>query len=132
MTIETGIKAKLTAAATAAAGRIYPKIRPAKAALPAITYQRITTERVRSHTGPSGLAYPRFQINAWAATWDAANALAVEIRTALDGSIGTWDDADVQACDLEDEGDLEAVPTEGASRMRHGIRQDYIIRHAES
>lgn len=132
MTIETGIKAKLTAAATTAAGRIYPKVLPHDCTLPAVTFQRITTERVRSHTGPSGLAFARFQINAWAATHLAVTTLANEIRAALDNGLGTWDDADVQMCDLEDEGDLEAVVLDDPSQIRHGIRQDYEIHHAES
>ena len=131
MSIETGLKAKLTAAATTAAGRVYPKVIPQDADLPAITYQRISSPRVRSHDGPSGLVFGRFQINAWAATWDAAAALAAEIQTALDNGIGTWDTTDVQMCDLDDEGDLEPVALEGASSFRHGIRQDYAIHYAE-
>ena len=131
MSITTGIVAKITAASTTAAARIYPKVLPHDCTLPAVTYQRITTERVRSHTGPSGLAFARFQVNSWAATYAAAEALAIEIRTALDNGVGTWDSIDVQMCDLVDEDDLEAVALEGTSRIRHGIRQDYRIHHAE-
>jgi len=131
MSIETGIVATLAAAATTAASRIHPKVLPQGVTLPAITYQRLSTPRVNSHDGPSGLAFPRFQINTWAETYAAAKTLADEIRAALDGTTGVWDSVVVQRCELEDEGDLQPVAIEGVSRRRHGIRQDYVIAHQE-
>jgi hypothetical protein len=71
------------------AGRVYPLQAPQNATAPFIVYQRISSRRVRSVDGPSGLAQPRIQVDAYAATYAGAKALASAIRTALDGYRGT-------------------------------------------
>jgi hypothetical protein len=56
--------------------RVYPMMLPQEPTLPAITYQRISTPRVTAHDGGTGLEYPRFQFDVYAATYAGARALA--------------------------------------------------------
>lgn len=93
--------------------RVYPLIAPQDAALPYLVYQRISTARERSHSGPSGLAHPRFQVTAVAATYSAVRNLANAVRIALDGSalaqavfveneMEAWDDsAEAYVCRID-------------------------------
>jgi len=69
--------------------RIYPIEAPQEAALPYLVYQRISGLRVRSHSGPSGLAHPRFQITGAAVTYPALRSVMNAVRVALDGFRGT-------------------------------------------
>lgn len=75
-----------TSIAALVADRIYPLVAPQEAALPYLVYQRISTVRERSHSGPSGLAHPRFQITAAAEEYSTLRDLANAVRGALDGS----------------------------------------------
>lgn len=90
MSIETALRAQLAASPVAAlvVGRIYPLRLPQLGTLPALTYQRISTVRARSQTGPSGLATVVFQIDCWAHTFDECRVLAAAVRQALDGFRG--------------------------------------------
>jgi len=65
--------------------RVYPVRLPQGATIPAVVYQRISTDPVRSHSGNSGLATVRFQLSCWAETYDEASTIAEKIRTALHG-----------------------------------------------
>ena len=69
--------------------RIYPIEAPQEAALPYLVYQRISGPRVRSHSGPSGLAHPRFQITGAAEAYPALRNVLNAVRVALDGFRGT-------------------------------------------
>lgn len=86
MTAEEEIVRALTTDSAVAArvgDRAGPAPLPAKAALPAVTYQRISTRRPDSHGGDAGLAIARFQVNAIATAYPAAKALAGDVRQAL-------------------------------------------------
>jgi hypothetical protein len=85
--IEEGLYAFL-AALGAASSRIYPMQLPQNGALPAVTFTRVTASRTRSLGGPSGMARAVFQIDAWAATYVGAKALAETLRQGLDGHRG--------------------------------------------
>lgn len=65
--------------------RIYPGVRPQDSELPAISYLRIS--------GPEhhniDVAFPRFQISAWAATYNEAKTLGNEIKAAFQRFKGT-------------------------------------------
>lgn len=89
MTAEEEIVFVLTGASAVAArigDRVGPAPLPAKAGLPAVTYQRISTRRPESHRGDSGLAIARFQLNAIATTYPVAKAIAGDVRQALDAT----------------------------------------------
>lgn len=88
MIIEESLVAKLlaTAAVTALVGaRIEPLVLSQGATLPAIVYQRISGPRVRSHSGPSGLAHPRIQFTCWGSTYLQAKSVAKALRQTFDG-----------------------------------------------
>ena len=83
-------EAKLYTALTGHAGlsalvgtRVFPVILPQNVTLPAVRYQRITGGQVTAHSGYTGLENPRYQIDAWANTFDAARAIAKQIRLAM-------------------------------------------------
>jgi len=88
--------------------RIYPIEAPQQAALPYLVYQRVSGPRVRSHSGPSGLASPRFQITGAAETYPSLRALMNAVRVALDGFRGTMGGGvEVGAAFVENELDSE-------------------------
>src|SRR5690606_38758665 len=58
-----------------------------EAALPAITYQRVSNRRLTSHQGSSGASLPLVQLSCWAKTWSEVRAVAAAMRRALDGWI---------------------------------------------
>lgn len=132
MSIESGIVTKLTSAATNAGSRIYPLVSPHGAAFPHLLYQRITTLRINSHDGPSGLANPSFQVTCIATTHLAASTLADQVRQALDGDASTWDDTVVGACFCENEVDLGGEQASGDADFIYSIAMDFSIWHEET
>lgn len=86
--------------------RVYPMLLPQGSEYPAIVYQRISGMRVRSHSGPSSLAYPRIQFSCWAQTYSDAKRLAERLRVSLDGYRGTVGDMNIQAIFVENDIDL--------------------------
>lgn len=132
MTVEEALYTHLTDDAGVAAlvsARVYPLVAPQDVARPYLVYQRISTPRVRSHSGPSGLAHPRFQITAVASTYGSARSLANAVRAALDGYSGAMGDAPgVQTAgflDNEAENYLDDIPA-------YVVRMDFILWHAEA
>lgn len=84
--IETTVYSVLAAAATPAASRIYPLERPADDPLPAIVYQRVSTDPDQTLEGDSGLDAVRLQLSCWAETYAGAKALAAATRAAITSS----------------------------------------------
>jgi hypothetical protein len=92
---------------------------------PLIVLQRVTGSRVHHLGGPSGAARPRFQIESWAETYDAAKSLANLIRVALDGKEHTQDGITFSCLSqAEIDGYEDAVGV-------HRIIQDYSVRYTE-
>jgi hypothetical protein len=136
LTIEAGLVYKLTTTAgitTLISTRVYLERIPQGATLPCLTYQRISTPRILTHdtSGSAGTAHPRFQFDAWAATYSSAKAIADALRAALNGFKGTItsgvDSVVVQAALIDGESS-EPDPEAGLAR----IRSDYIIYHLEA
>lgn len=73
--------------------RIYPMgLRPQEDALPGITYRLVSGPTSHySHGGPSDHEVS-FQLDCWADDADDAMDTDTELRTALDGFRGWWDD----------------------------------------
>lgn len=93
--IRSGLFAFLAADASIAAvvteggiSRIFPVVLPQGVAKASIVYTKISGEGDYTMRGPTGYARPRFQIDAWAPTIDAATSLANLIKDALDGFTG--------------------------------------------
>lgn len=56
--------------------------------LPRITYQRISTKRMQSNDGPTGLSSARVDLNLYAETYDQVQQLAEHVRRIFDGFAG--------------------------------------------
>jgi len=90
--VETEIYTLLTQNATVARKintRIYPVVLPQDVQLPAVSYQRISAEKVNHLGGYSGLSNPHIVINSWGPRYDDVKALASDIHSAMNGA-GTF------------------------------------------
>lgn len=105
---------------------VYPLVIPQDQVLPAVAYQRIDTPRVRSHSGPSGLASPRFQLTVQCGTYWEMLWVAQGIRERLDGFRGMMGTCTVQSCAVVNETEFQ---TEG--NRYYVTRLDVIIWHLE-
>lgn len=106
--------------------RAYHDVAPTKVIIPYVTFQRISTPRIRDLQGLSGLAHPRFQIDAWAVSRASAKAIIDAVRAAFDGHSGTASGVTVKAVSSQDEG-AEIDPESGLYRARY----DVMIWHEE-
>ena len=89
MSIETDLYAALAADPTVAglvSTRIYPSLAPENAALPFITYALVSGVRSRTIAGVGDGVSKRIQIDANAATYSGAKALAAAVISALEGN----------------------------------------------
>ena len=127
-TIEKAIRSILIAdtAVKAITNRCYPGKIPQNPEYPLIVYYKVTGNRDHHLQGPSGLAHPRFQVEAWATTYDAAKALANAIREALDGYKGTVGAVAIGSILIESERDVyeDAVSC-------HRVIMDFFVWHSE-
>jgi len=108
-TIAAGLRTYLIAGATVATlvgTRVYPSKLPQKPTLPAISYQRISGDRVHSTDGASGLARIQFQIDVWGSTYGSVDALFEAVRKRLDGYRGAVGAIVTQGIFLERERDM--------------------------
>ena len=131
--IEEALVALLEADAGVSAlvgNRIYPIVIPDGASLPAIAYQRISGPRAETMDGPSGLAWPRFQITSVAETVSEAIALANAVRHALDGYSGTVLGVVIDSILILNESTAfnTSVADEGESWL---VMQDFRVWHLE-
>jgi hypothetical protein len=116
-----------TEVATLVGERVHPGVAPQTEATPYISFFRISTPRIRSINGPSGLAYPRFQIEAWSEDFNVAKQVIDAVRRAIDGFIGTVGGFKVRAASVQDEGDDFDDVT-----RQHRARLDVMIWHDEA
>lgn len=106
--------------------KVYPNRAGENAEAPFIVFQRISGERVHSLSGPSGLARPRYQIDAYAAAYEDAVALGDAVRAAIDGYRETVGDLQIQG--VLSESDQDIFDEEAGL---HRVSADYFIWHAE-
>ncbi len=66
--------------------RVGPRPRVAREDCPCVTYWRTGDRGVYSHSGASGLRYPRYYVKAWATSYEVAQTLGLALREALDGA----------------------------------------------
>lgn len=89
MGIEESIRTHLVDDTTVdVSSRIYPLRLPQGYTLPAISYQRISAERVHELSGPTGWAWARFQLDCWSSSYSGVRSLAESVRQSLDGYKG--------------------------------------------
>jgi hypothetical protein len=107
------------------ADRVYVGILPQDVALPAVSWRRVTGDRLRAMVADPGLVRARFQFDAWAETYLAARDVREQLRLALE----RWSDAGppaVQATFFLSEIDLYEDDTE-----LHHLSCDYEINYEE-
>jgi hypothetical protein len=89
MSIESALVTRLRAHAGLTAiigGRVYGDVLPENATIPAIVYQRISTQYSKNAYGRNvGLYRPRFQLAIWATTKAVTIDAGLQIVDALDG-----------------------------------------------
>ncbi len=74
------------------ANRIYPLgYLPQKTDFPAVTYQMISDLPIEQLKGPASADEPRYQIDSWGKTAQAAIDLNAAIRERLEAFVGWWD-----------------------------------------
>lgn len=105
---------------------IYPLMVPQGAALPAVTYRRVSGERVHAMVDDPGLAYPRIQVDAWGATYASAKAVADQVIDCLQRWSGTVETVIVQ--DTYFSGDMDIYDPE---TERWQVSMDFIVWHLE-
>ena len=119
---DTDVKALISA-------RAYPNVIPQDVGLPALAYQEISRPGAMAHDGPTGIAWPRFQITAQADTYSEVVDLINKVRIALDGFTGTMGGAGgvtIEGAFVKDVHDGYEFATE-----RETKRLDVIIYHQE-
>jgi hypothetical protein len=125
MDMEGALRARLVAAATAAADRVYWVDRPQGSALPSITLQTISGDRPYTTDGLQATRDPRVQMDVWAASYGQAKAImdaAIAALAVADTSNGIT----FEPARFENERDgLEALSTMNV--YRRGI--DLIVWH---
>jgi len=130
MSIESGIVSVLRADGTVSgiiSTRIYPLKLKEGYALPALSYQRVSS--VREHNidvGPIGFAWARFQIDSWAESYTDVRSLAEAVRQCLDGYKGTMGGVNAGGICIKSERDLFEEGTE-----IYRVIQDYLIPYHE-
>lgn len=77
------VAAITTYVGASSAARIYPVDLPQDPTLPAMSYQRISSQPQTSMGGFCGLDNPRIQIDCWATSYSAVKELAEAVRDAM-------------------------------------------------
>lgn len=127
--IETDLRAYLMAhpeVGPLVGNRIYPLALPQSPALPAVTYQRISTTRTRTKDGPTGAAEVRVQMSCWSMSYIEAKRVADAIRHALDGYRGSMGGHYVYVAASEGELDFYEPDTQ-----LYQVAADYLIWYEE-
>ena len=109
--------------------RIYPLVMPQNTILSAVTFSKVSGPRVHAMQQDAGLAYPRFQVSCWGATYKSAKDVAAQVRAALQdfkGTMGGVGGVAVSGVFIQDENDLY----EPGTQVYH-VALDFTIWHLE-
>jgi hypothetical protein len=120
--LRTFLLADSALSAAVGGARIYPGQLPQGQRLASIVYNEISDIGDHTMQGASGLARPRFQIDAWAKTADAASALALLVKERMDGASGVWGSVKVQGAFFDTGRDVYDADAE-----LYGKSRDYVI-----
>lgn len=123
----------ITAVSDLIGTRCYPDGPPQGATLPCLAYTVVDTVNEEDLEGSAGLAHSRVQIDAYAATRKAANALANAVQFAplqgFRGNMGTLRVAGVSLVAGPRYGRDE--PVDGSDTWRYLASQDFRISHED-
>jgi len=103
--------------------RIFPVVLPQGVKLASVVYTRVSSIGDHHMQGPSGLARPRYQIDAYAPEPNDAASLANLIKDRLDGYQGLMGAINVQGVFLDTERDDYHAPPVNL----HRVSVDYLI-----
>lgn len=138
MTIQEGLYTYLAAQSAITAltsTRIYPIIRPQNTALPAITYQRISSSHEHHLSAgslqSSDLHQVRMQVDCYATTYKGAETLAKLVEAALDAYRGTMGTVNVLGVFLDSSTDMVERADDGSDPGEFRISTDYRINFRE-
>ena len=109
--------------------RVYPQLADENATLPFLVFQRISGPRVPDLAGPTGLAQPRFQVDAYSESYLTAKNVATQVRLALDGYSATVDGVMIHGVTFVDERDLFESATDP---KLHRVSMDFRVSHDEA
>jgi len=135
MAIETALYSILSSDSGVSAiisTRIYPRIVPQLASLPALSYQQISGPREHTMSGPAGMVKSRWQINCVVESYSALRALADAVRKALDCYSGTASSTKIDVGFLDNENDGFDSIHDVKSSKRYTKILDFIIWFQES
>ena len=117
--------------AALAGDRISPIERYQSDGQPALTYMTISSQPDYAHSGPTGLAQSRVQLDAYAPLYADAKALIDAAKALLSGYSGTVGSVKFDGIFVEDERDFRADGAGGVERPRR-IQLDVMIWHKEA
>ena len=110
--------------------RIFPLILPQSPTYPAVTFQRISAERLSGMTAEHGMPQVRIQIDSYATTYASVKGVAAQVRAALQRwSDGTTNPAVLDVFIENELDDFEPDLESGGGVYR--VIQDYIVHHRE-
>ena len=109
--------------------RMYSDVLPQNVSLPAITYQVIDTLAHQHLSGIADVAQARIQIDCYAATRSAANALADDVRLALQGQNHTATGSQCILDILMPSGEVHSIDEaeSGSDIRRYVTTQDFQV-----
>jgi hypothetical protein len=108
--------------------RIYPSPIPQNPTYPLVTYQKIDAPRDYVMGNQSGLVFSRFQVDSWAETYDACEALAEQVRLSLSNYAGTSDTIVIDWVEMDNEQGPMWDEVSGLQR----VIQDYMVTYFEA
>ncbi len=130
--VEAVLYSKLTsfAGVTAlVADRVYPLLAPQDITRPFITYQRISSPRIKNLQGASYTAQTRFQIDCYALSYMAARELSGQVRLALDGWSNLTTAVAIKGSSLINDSDFPVTETDP---KLYRVMMEFLITHDEA
>lgn len=112
--------------------RVYPGFQPQGVTLPAVVLDTISDSPEHTTDGHCSLTVARLQVQCWGKTPDSAQAVAEQVRLAVDGYRGTWGSTTInQAFKLDGEdGEEPAADNEPRRRFSHTV--DYEVAYFQT
>lgn len=107
---------------TSAGSRVYPLMLPQEPSFPAITYQQISSGRMRAMGKDGPLIRARVQLNSWGSSYAQARTLAGEVEDMLNRFRGIVSGLNI--LDILIENEIETFESETEARR---VIQDYTI-----
>lgn len=92
-----------------------------------VIINQITGDDKEHMLAATGKTIATFQINCDELSPIKADALAIAVRSVLQGFRGTMGDVSVSMCHLDQERDFTEPPIEGFHRGIYSVQQDYLI-----